>query len=719
LLEQQPLPTAGLRFDPGEQQYVTLATVDELALAGSDFTLEAWIKPQALRNEVDLPIIGVGLPSPNTGLQFLVRNGRLYGALNENAIIGNTPLQSDVWFHVAFRYTAATGEQVLLVNGVLDAQARSAALTPSSTVLWIGGAGSVNYFQGVITEVRLWHEARTNAQIQTNLYRRLSGQEQNLAGYWPLNEGAGLLARDRREPLIDSRGQPIPIVAHDGTIARETWNASDDVPLRLLAPGLEALAVIVAELSGTDAGLEVPNQPALAITNSVTAEAWVRPSASGSALESSPVLSMYSGTKGWELRCGNGQCSFVVAMNTTPSEVTSLDLVANTWVHVAAVYDGQQLALYVNGVRKSIMPLTGSITPYPGALGIGYNTYWGDRRFGGQLAEVRLWNRACTQLEIQQGLFSRRAGDENGLIAVWSLEGDGSTINEALNATPHGNVTWTYAGVPLPDTPADEPDTTTPATGLRAQLTAARARNALLVQQNKELTEAKRLQEEQFAKQLEQLQQTRDELTRRLNELSQQVKQIESDKTELAKNNARLINEKAELVKGGGARTTLQDFVQNANDSIKRARAELRRQGSSYSLERVSLEVKMLPGPAGEGMFFPQQEDLVGGEDNPGGLDPNHLSQLSLEFAANEPPEKPQIVPLTVPSVIGYTELMARRKLTEAGFQITRDFQAVIQKANEPIQADRVVDQLPRAGEKWPPGGAVTIFIGRETATGA
>ena len=99
-----------------------------------------------------------------------------------------------------------------------------------------------------------------------------------------------------------------------------------------------------------------------------------------------------------------------------------------------------------------------------------------------------------------------------------------------------------------------------------------------------------------------------------------------------------------------------------------------------------------------------------------GGLDPNHLSMLSLEFAANEPPEKPQILPVTVPSVLGYTEIMARRKLSEAGFQVTRDFQAVIQQANEPIQADRVVDQLPRAGEKWPPGGAITIFIGRETA---
>jgi hypothetical protein len=169
------------------------------------------------------------------------------------------------------------------------------------------------------------------------------------------------------------------------------------------------------------------------------------------------------------------------------------------------------------------------------------------------------------------------------------------------------------------------------------------------------------------------------------------------------------------LAKGGGARTTLQDFVQNANDSIKRAREELRRQGSAYNLERVSLEVKMLPGPAGEGMYFPQLEQITGAP--PGQqLDPNHLSVLSLEFTAGEPQERPQIPESNVPSVIGYTEIMARRKLADAGFQVARDYQAVVQKAGEVVLADRVVDQLPRQGERWPLGGAVTIFIGREAA---
>jgi len=51
-------------------------------------------------------------------------------------------------------------------------------------------------FQGKIAEVRIWKVARTEQQIQNNLYQRLAGNEPGLIGYWALNEGSKNVAHD-------------------------------------------------------------------------------------------------------------------------------------------------------------------------------------------------------------------------------------------------------------------------------------------------------------------------------------------------------------------------------------------------------------------------------------------------------------------------------------------------------------------------------------------
>ena len=604
-------------------------------------------------------------------------------------------------------------------------------------------SGGYDFFQGVMAEVRLWGEARSDEQIQALLYRRLNGQERSLAGYWPLDEGTGLVAHDRRTPIDESSGQRLPVTPRDGAIAQERWVPAEDLPLRALAPGVEAAAVVVADLRVDGSGLEAPNVPALAIANSLTVEAWVQVPDTTQGGEASPVVSMFSGSKGWELRWGGGQCTFVAVINNTTYEVASGNLAAGAWLHAAATFDGRQLALYVNGVRKGIRSANGAITIYPGALGIGCSTYRANAGLRGRLAEVRVWNRACSQGEIQQWLFRRRTGSESGLVGLWPLEGDGTAANGELSARPRRGVAWMGAGIPLPDSPerVRVRPPRPPATGTvqgTAQPPGGTGQGTAGAQDNLQRQMAELARE---VARLEAANQAlRQDRARQASELEAARRELEKEKRQGAPGSGTgsgtgsgagsgAGSGPGEGTSGGTQLTSLQDFVQNANESIKRAREELRRQGGSYSLERVSLEVKMIPGPRGEGMYFPRLEDLTGapesGPEVSGGrvsgtpargerLDPNHLSVLRLDFAAGEPQEKPQIPESTVPSVIGYTEIMARRKLADAGFQITRDFQAVVEKPSEPIQADRVVAQMPREGEKWPLGGAVTIFIGRE-----
>lgn len=696
----------GLLFDPGAQQHVVLGPPAALGLAGGDFTAEAWVRPQGLRLDIELPILGNDQAAPESTVYLRLRGGRLVFGFYGSEISGGTTLQSDAWCHVAIRYTAATRELAIFVNGVPDGAAQGGAPGQGVGQFCLGRWLAAGYFQGLMTELRLWSEPRSEAQLQANLYRRLSGQEPNLAGYWPLSEGRGTTARDRRSP-VDSNGLRLSVDLHDGQVARDAWARIDDSPLRGAA-GVERLAVVVADLAGPDAGLEVDNLPQLAVADALTAEAWVRAAAGA---ELAPVVSMYGANKGWELRAGAGQCGFALGIGGTPVELAVTGLVLNTWYHIAGVYDGRLAYLYVNSVFRFALPRSGPITPYPGALGIGRSTYIAGRAFAGQLAEVRLWGRARAQAEIQRDLYRRMASDSPGLIAIWALEGDGAAPNQ-LSARARGGTGWSRSNAPLPDTPPQaDTDAPIPVQDARPLMQELERLRRQLAEQNARAAER--------AQQVTQLTDQQAELRRQIKALSDQLDTYRASQAQVLAANDRLSKTNAELQKGGGARTTLEEFVLNAEDSIRAAREELRRKGSSYGLERVTFEVKLVPGPAGLGIFFPQPQDLTGDGQATQGLQPAHLSTLNLEFASQEPRDKPQIQEAKVPSVIGYTEIMARRKLAEAGFQVARDFQAVVQDPTGPILADRVVDQLPQAGIAWPAGDTITIFIGRDTTANA
>jgi hypothetical protein len=52
-------------------------------------------------------------------------------------------------------------------------------------------------YKGAMAEVQLWECARSQAQIQGDMFRRLAAAEPGLAGYWPLDEASGATAFDR------------------------------------------------------------------------------------------------------------------------------------------------------------------------------------------------------------------------------------------------------------------------------------------------------------------------------------------------------------------------------------------------------------------------------------------------------------------------------------------------------------------------------------------
>ena len=92
------------------------------------------------------------------------------------------------------------------------------------------------------------------------------------------------------------------------------------------------------------------------------------------------------------------------------------------WYHVAVVYDGNSIKTFINGKLDGEAILTGNLVSNPMELTIG-GTYWSpDDTTNGSIDEVRIWNIARSQAEIQSTMSQHLNGSEAGLIGYWQFE---------------------------------------------------------------------------------------------------------------------------------------------------------------------------------------------------------------------------------------------------------------------------------------------------------
>src|SRR5262249_19390772 len=173
---------------------------------------------------------------------------------------------------------------------------------------------------------------------------------------------------------------------------------------------------------GVASSVDVPHNSAL-LPSVVTVEAWVNPGLLG---KNQTIVSkegvFQSGQIGYGLRQrADGSFWFVlgtdgadfVAQSTTTAQV-------GQWFHLAGVYDGASMKLYVNGVLESTVNV-GSITMNStsplriGALPGYTSSSNGFEFFQGLVDEATIYNRALTPAEIQFVYNQGSAGKPNDL----------------------------------------------------------------------------------------------------------------------------------------------------------------------------------------------------------------------------------------------------------------------------------------------------------------
>lgn len=199
---------------------------------------------------------------------------------------------------------------------------------------------------------------------------------------------------------------------------------------------------------GSDDRVDIADSADLDLTGgSFTISAYIRPTSWGQNLQGRIVDhgGGSSGNTGWVLGLENKQSkgsphSLRLQINNSKSFNTIASpgaITLNEWQHVAATLDAGTLTFYVDG--QIVGTSTG--VPTPAArntdVRIGLRSTDTKRAFEGDIDDVQIWDRALSQIEIQQMMGSELLGTEPGLLAYYDMnEGMGQA---AADGTANGH----------------------------------------------------------------------------------------------------------------------------------------------------------------------------------------------------------------------------------------------------------------------------------------
>jgi surface protein len=205
----------------GSDSYITIPSgINDLSFSSDKFTLEAWIK---IENAPPSGSSSGNNTAPNRDYIFSKKNDWSLYVLNINGSLylegrfrrdyhgdwpdvrSSTTISTDTWYHVAFTNSKSDGRIRIYINGNLDNSENwtSGGYGLTSTTNPIGIGASVwngidnpsNFFDGEMSDIRLWDSERTQSAI--NFYKNSTlNTNSTLKLYYKLNEGSGSTIND-------------------------------------------------------------------------------------------------------------------------------------------------------------------------------------------------------------------------------------------------------------------------------------------------------------------------------------------------------------------------------------------------------------------------------------------------------------------------------------------------------------------------------------------
>lgn len=187
-------PTQCTDLESTSSQYASKTSPSGVTFL-DDFTAEAWVK---LESYADMWVIGRADGTIANGWRLGINSsGQIFiqgvasGTGANRAFQSYQSLPLAQWMHIAVTLDMSGVASTSYINGVSVSSTATAsagsALVQSGDLSLGRSTAAGSYFDGKMSDVRVWSVVRTATQIRDNMNQQLVGNETNLVAYFKLN----------------------------------------------------------------------------------------------------------------------------------------------------------------------------------------------------------------------------------------------------------------------------------------------------------------------------------------------------------------------------------------------------------------------------------------------------------------------------------------------------------------------------------------------------